>query len=106
MGAPDYWVDSPRPPYHMSTHDVGVHRMGEDPRELGHRPVRRGLFAVGGGLFPAYGGYNPTLTLQALSYWSAEQLLRERGAWPPAWPSNTARGDNKMSDPPSQSSGQ
>ncbi|MEA2402522.1 MAG: hypothetical protein QOK00_2925, partial [Thermoleophilaceae bacterium] len=37
-------------------------------------------YAVGGGQFPSYGAYNPTLTIQALAYMSAERLLAERGA--------------------------
>ncbi|GAB3155193.1 GMC family oxidoreductase [Amycolatopsis stemonae] len=83
MGAKDYWTDAPRPPYHLSTHDVGVHRMGEDPATsvtnvYGEVHECRGLFAVGGGQFVSYGGYNPNQTIQALAYLSAEHLL-ERG---------------------------
>lgn len=85
MGAIDTWQDDPRPPYHMSTHDVGVHRMGEDPAEsvtdiYGEVHECPGLYAVGGGQFPSQGGYNPTLTLQALAYLSAERLVGRRSA--------------------------
>lgn len=85
MGALEYWQDSPRPPYHMSTHDVGMHRMGEDPATSvtdikGEVHECPGLFAIGGGQFPANGAYNPTLTIQALAYLSADRLLAERGA--------------------------
>jgi gluconate 2-dehydrogenase alpha chain len=85
MGVLERWHDPARPPYHLSTHDVGVHRMGEDPAAsvtdvYGEVHGCPGLFAVGGGLFPSYGAYNPTLTIQALAYWCAEHLLRDRGA--------------------------
>jgi gluconate 2-dehydrogenase alpha chain len=39
----------------------------------------RGLFAVGGGQFVSYGGYNPNQTVQALAYLSAEGLLASNG---------------------------
>jgi len=69
MGATEYWMDSPRPPYHLSTHDVGVHRMGLDPATsvtnvYGEVHECRGLFAVGGGQFVSYGGYNQNQTVQ------------------------------------------
>ena len=84
MGARDFWMDPTRPPYHLSTHDVGVHRMGEDPANsvtdiYGQVHECRGLYAVGGGQFVSYGGYNPNQTVQALAYLSAEELLRGHG---------------------------
>lgn len=84
MGAKDYWMDSPRPPYHLSTHDVGVHRMGEDPATsvtdiYGQVHECEGLYAIGGGQFVSYGGYNPNQTIQALAYFSAEHLLKKLG---------------------------
>lgn len=89
MGAEDAWMDSPRPPYHLSTHDVGVHRMGEDPATsvtdvYGEVHECPGLFAIGGGQFPSYGGYNPTETIQALAYFSAAELRRRLGVVPAA----------------------
>ncbi len=85
MGAKEYWMDSPRPPYHLSTHDVGVHRMGDDPatsvtNRFGEVHECRGLFAVGGGQFVSYGGYNPNQTIQALAYFAADHLLSRNGA--------------------------
>lgn len=85
MGATDHWMDSPRPPYHLSTHDVGVHRMGEDPARSVtdvHGAVHSvsGLYAVGGGSFVSYGGYNPNLTIQALAYLSAEHVVAAAGS--------------------------
>ena len=85
MGAQDYWMDSTRPPYHLSTHDVGVHRMGDDPATsvtdvFGEVHECAGLYAIGGGQFVSYGGYNPNETIQALAYFSADQLLHKHGA--------------------------
>ena len=85
MGALDFWQEGGRPPYHLSTHDVGVHRMGDDPAtsvtdRFGEVHECPGLFAVGGGGFPTYGGYNPNLTIQALAYFTADELLRRLGA--------------------------
>jgi gluconate 2-dehydrogenase alpha chain len=84
MGALDHWQDSARPSYHLSTHDVGVHRMGEDPERsttdvYGEVHECAGLYALGGGQFPSFGGYNPTGTIQALAYWSASALRRRLG---------------------------
>lgn len=80
MGALEHWSEGGRPPYHLSTHDVGIHRMGEDPRTSVTDPYGKvheveGLYAVGGGQFVSYGGYNPNLTIQALAYLAAEHLV-------------------------------
>lgn len=32
------------------------------------------LFVVGGAVFPTYFGYNPTHTIEALAYWSADYI--------------------------------
>ena len=39
-----------------------------------------GLYAVGGGQFPTYGSYNPTETIMALAYWTADHVLEAAGA--------------------------
>lgn len=80
MGALDFWTEPLPPPYHLSTHEVGTHRMGEDPGAsvvdvFGEVHECRGLYAVGGGQFPTLSGYNPTETLQALAYLSADHIL-------------------------------
>jgi len=85
MGATSYWTDPSRPPYHLSTHDVGVHRMGENPATSvtdihGEVHECRGLYAVGGGQFVSYGGYNPNQTIQALAYLAAEHLVQTAGS--------------------------
>lgn len=84
MGATEYWVHSSKPFYHLSTHEVGIHRMGHDPASsvvdhAGESHECKGLWVLGGGQFPAYGGYNPTLTIQALAYRAADHLLQRAG---------------------------
>jgi len=85
MDALDWWHITPlRQPFHVTTHDVGLHRMGEDPAAsvtdtFGEVHECPGLFALGGGQFPSYGTYNPTLTLQALAYRTADRLLVSAG---------------------------
>lgn len=85
MGIRERWEHASRPFYHLSTHETGLHRMGEDPAEsvvdpYGESHECKGLWVLGGGQFPSYGGYNPTQTIQALAYWAAEHLLEARGA--------------------------
>jgi gluconate 2-dehydrogenase alpha chain len=35
------------------------------------------LFLVGGGVFPTYNGYNPTLTIQTIALWAANHIKQE-----------------------------
>ena len=54
--------------------------MGLDPATSVTDPYGRvhtcpGLYAVGGGGFVSYGGYNPNQTIQALAYLSAERMI-------------------------------
>jgi gluconate 2-dehydrogenase alpha chain len=60
-------------------HDVGTHRMGEDPSAsvvdtYGEVHECKGLYALGGGQFPSLPSYNPTQTIQALAFMTAEHL--------------------------------
>lgn len=81
MGMVDFWEDPPDPRYHVSVHDVGTHRMGEDPtssvvNRYGEVHECAGLYAVGGGQFPSLPSYNPTQTIQALAFLTAEHLKK------------------------------
>jgi gluconate 2-dehydrogenase alpha chain len=85
MGATRTWEAPYAPPYHISTHELGTHRMGDDPSasvvdRYGRCHECPNLLAVGGGMFPTYGSYNPTLTIWALAHWSAAHLREEVGA--------------------------
>jgi gluconate 2-dehydrogenase alpha chain len=80
MGMTEWWEDSATPAYHVSVHDVGTHRMGEDPNSsvvdpYGEVHECKGLYAIGGGQFPTFPSYNPTETIMALSYRTADKLL-------------------------------
>jgi gluconate 2-dehydrogenase alpha chain len=82
MGIVDSWEDRPDPSYHVSVHDVGTHRMGEDPNNsvvnrYGEVHECAGLYAVGGGQFPSLPSYNPTQTIQALAFLTAEHLMKK-----------------------------
>ena len=84
MGMLDYWEAPLAPPYHLSTHEVGTHRMGEDPAtsvvdRFGECHECPGLYAVGGGQFPTYGAYNPTVTIMALAHMSSDHVLERAG---------------------------
>ncbi|MUG70995.1 GMC family oxidoreductase [Paenibacillus validus] len=80
MGMSEWWEDSPAPAYHVSVHDVGTHRMGWDPNSsvvspFGEVHECEGLYAIGGGQFPTFPSYNPTETIMALAYMTADRLL-------------------------------
>jgi gluconate 2-dehydrogenase alpha chain len=88
MGLTTFWEDSPTPHYHLSTHEVGTHRMGEDPStsvvdRYGESHEVPGLYAVGGGQFPTLPSYNPTTSIQALAFFTAEHLIERTGAAAP-----------------------
>ena len=80
MGLTTWWEETTSPKYHLSTHECGTHRMGEDPKTsvvdvFGRSHECENLFVIGGGQFPTYHGYNPTQTLQALAYLTADHML-------------------------------
>ena len=58
MGMTDWWEEPSAPLTHLSTHEVGTHRMGEDPARsvvdmFGRSHECENLLVVGGGQFPA-----------------------------------------------------
>ncbi|MFT4037886.1 MAG: GMC family oxidoreductase [Thermomicrobiales bacterium] len=85
MGAVDVWEAPLEPPYHVTTHEHGGTIMGDDPGDsvvnsYGQSHEVPNLFAIGGGTFPTLAAYNPTATLQALAYRTAEYITRELGS--------------------------
>ncbi|NRF95905.1 GMC family oxidoreductase [Paenibacillus frigoriresistens] len=81
IGMTEWWEDSATPAYHVSVHDVGTHRMGWDPHSsvvdpFGEVHECKGLYAIGGGQFPTFPSYNPTETIMALAYRTADRLLK------------------------------
>ena len=80
MGLTSWWEETTKPSYHLSTHEVGTHRMGEDPATsvvdvFGRSHECENLFVIGGGQFPSYHGYNPTETIWAMAYLTADHIL-------------------------------
>jgi gluconate 2-dehydrogenase alpha chain len=81
MGLTTWWEETTKPAYHLSTHEVGTHRMGEDPETsvvdiFGRSHECENLFVIGGGQFPSYHGYNPTETIWAMAYMTADHMLQ------------------------------
>ncbi|MDQ3842350.1 MAG: GMC family oxidoreductase, partial [Actinomycetota bacterium] len=79
MGAEKTWR-GPRFGGVCSSHDLGGCRMGEDPTTSVVDPDLQvhdtpGLYVFGGAVFPTCPGVNPTLTMWALCYRAAEQLI-------------------------------
>jgi gluconate 2-dehydrogenase alpha chain len=79
MGATKAWR-GPRFRGVCSSHDLGGCRMGVDPGTSVVDPTLRvhdtpGLYVFGGAVFPTCPGVNPTLTMWALCYRAAEQLV-------------------------------
>ena len=79
MGMTDWWEDSLTPNYHVTVHDSGLTRMGQDPATSvtavdGQVHEVRGLYACGGGQFPTLSAYNPTETIFALAYLTANAI--------------------------------
>jgi len=79
MGMTRWWEDSPTPAYHVTVHDAGMHRMGKDPRTSVTSPTGElhecpGLYACGAGQFPTLPAYNPTETIFALAYLTAQHI--------------------------------
>ena len=82
MGAVEVWEAPLDPPYHVTTHEHGGTVMGDDPGDsvvnsYGQSHESPNLFAIGGGTFPTLAAYNPTATLQALAYRTAEYITQE-----------------------------
>jgi gluconate 2-dehydrogenase alpha chain len=84
MGAARVWR-SPLGSGTPGAHHEGGTRMGSDPRasvvnRYGQSWDIPNLFIIGSSTFPSMSGFNPTLTIQALAYMSAEAIVnRYRG---------------------------
>ena len=68
-------------PY-QSTHNTGGTIMGTDPKtSVVNRYLQSwdadNLFIMGASTFPQQAAYNPTGPLGALTYWSAETIVRD-----------------------------
>ena len=68
--------------YQGAGHLVGTHRMGSSPHDsVVNREQRTwdhpNLYLVGCGNMTTLGTSNPTLTLAALTFWAAENIIKE-----------------------------
>jgi choline dehydrogenase-like flavoprotein len=65
----------------ISTHQLGSCRMGKDPASSVSDPTGRvhnvpNVYIADGSLLVNPGGYNPSLTIQALAYWVSAAIVR------------------------------
>jgi choline dehydrogenase-like flavoprotein len=82
-GASRVWGKEPRLRLSAGQHQAGTCRMGEDPRASVVDPWGRvhghdNLFIADGSVHVTNGGFNPVLTIMALAFRAAEQIVR---AW-------------------------
>ena len=79
MGATHIWR-APLGPGAPGAHHEGGTRMGNDPKtsvvnRYGQSWDIPNLFIIGSSTFPSMSGFNPTLTIQALAYMSADAIV-------------------------------
>ncbi len=79
MGGTQVWR-APLPPGAPMAHHEGGTRMGSDPKtsvvnKYGQSWDSPNLFIIGSSTFPTMSGFNPTLTIQALAYMSADAIV-------------------------------
>src|SRR6266853_1981225 len=79
MGAPHVWR-APLGPGIPGAHHEGGTRMGNDPKtsvvnRYGQSWDIPNLFVIGSSTFPSMSGFNPTLTIQAVTYMSADAIV-------------------------------
>jgi gluconate 2-dehydrogenase alpha chain len=79
MGATHVWR-APLGPGAPGAHHEGGTRMGNDPKtsvvnRYGQSWDIPSLFVIGSSTFPSMSGFNPTLTIQALAYMSADAIV-------------------------------
>ncbi len=79
MGATHVWR-APLGPGAPGAHHEGGTRMGSDPKtsvvnRYGQSWDVPNLFVIGSSTFPSMSGFNPTLTIQALAYMSADAIV-------------------------------
>jgi gluconate 2-dehydrogenase alpha chain len=79
MGAKQVWR-APLGPGAPGAHHEGGTRMGSDPKtsvvnRYGQSWDVPNLFVIGSSTFPTMSGFNPTLTIQALAYMSADAIV-------------------------------
>lgn len=79
-GASEVWVSFPKIPIAVNSHAYGGTRMGDDPDTsvvngfgMAHEVPNLGV--LGGSTFPTTAGYNPTETIQATAWRTADHVI-------------------------------
>jgi choline dehydrogenase-like flavoprotein len=80
-----YNEDNPKSWSHGAGHLAGTHRMGTSPNNsvVDRRQrtwAHENLYLAGCGNMPTIGTSNPTLTMSALAFWAAENILQDLAA--------------------------
>lgn len=80
-----YDEDNPKAWSHGAGHLAGTHRMGTSPHNsvVDRRQrtwAHENLYLAGCGNMPTIGTSNPTLTMSALAFWAAENILQDLAA--------------------------
>jgi gluconate 2-dehydrogenase alpha chain len=88
MGASKVWRGALSPGVPGAHHEGGT-RMGNDPKtsvcnKYGQTWDIPNLFVIGSSTFPSMSGFNPTLTIQALAYMSADAIAKRYKSHPGA----------------------
>jgi gluconate 2-dehydrogenase alpha chain len=88
MGASKVWRGALSPGVPGAHHEGGT-RMGSDPKtsvcnKYGQTWDIPNLFVIGSSTFPSMSGFNPTLTIQALAYMSADAIAKRYKSHPGA----------------------
>jgi choline dehydrogenase-like flavoprotein len=81
-GARETWLSLPGKGVSGGQHQAGTCRMGDDPKtsvtnKYGQLWEIDNLFVCDGSLHVTNGGFNPSLTIMALSYWVADYIKNE-----------------------------
>ena len=82
MGAKEVWLEPTGPWVSGGQHQAGTCRMGDDPKtsvtnKYGQLHDIENLHIADGSLHVTNGGFNPALTIMALSFWVADHMKRE-----------------------------
>jgi len=81
-GAKETWLSTPGKGVSGGQHQAGTCRMGNDPKtsvtnKYGQLWEIDNLFISDGSLHVTNGGFNPSLTIMALSYWISDHIKKE-----------------------------
>ena len=84
VGAPRTWPQVAGPGVSGGQHQAGTCRMGRDPKtsvvdRYGRVHEMDNLYVVDGSVHVTNGGFNPSLTIQAIAYWASAKMVRDLG---------------------------